>query len=299
MSSKDGIPMSTFVKRAISHEAGHIIVAWYFGITVECVRVTKGMPNTVVRDLDSPQVMASERFIYLAGGIAGEQFTFGDYETTAMGGDQREIYERKGEQIASYLPYALRIIESQNPNYQRVREQLSLGWITAQNEAKFEDDTDSFDLLSRSELEQILPKRQIESQIASNSSVRNESEDTRQDSRVPINILSRQSMPSVRCLGTTTESVKKVSTSSPLSGRPAGRPAAFPHIPGFKSPVEVDQERKDAKTFWPRMVFVLLIGSALGAILSGLLGIFTASGVAAVCGLCCIVLTMVVIKEVQ
>jgi predicted lipid-binding transport protein (Tim44 family) len=85
----------------------------------------------------------------------------------------------------------------------------------------------------------------------------------------------------------------------PLSGKSSGRPASFPHIPGFKSPVEVKQARDDAKTFWPRMVFVLLVGAALGGLLSGLLGIFTVPGVAAVCGLCCIVLTMVVIKEVQ
>jgi hypothetical protein len=47
------------------------------------------------------------------------------------------------------------------------------------------------------------------------------------------------------------------------------------------------------------MVFVLLVSSVLGGLLSGLLGIFTMPGVAAVCGLCCIVLAMVVIKEVQ
>ena len=85
----------------------------------------------------------------------------------------------------------------------------------------------------------------------------------------------------------------------PLSGKSSGRPASSPHIPGFKSPVEVDQERKDVKTFWLRMVFVLLVSSVLGGLLSGLLGIFTMPGVAAVCGLCCIVLAMVVIKEVQ
>ena len=77
------------------------------------------------------------------------------------------------------------------------------------------------------------------------------------------------------------------------------RPASFPHIRGFKSPVQADQERKDEKTFWPRIGFVLVVGCVAGCTLSGLLGIFTGSGVAAVCGLCCIVLGMVVIKEVQ
>ena len=87
--------------------------------------------------------------------------------------------------------------------------------------------------------------------------------------------------------------------SSPLSGKMPSRPPSFPHLAGFKTPVQANQERKDAKTFWPRIGFVLVVGGLAGCILSGLLGIFTGSGVAAVCGLCCIVLGMIVIKEVQ
>jgi hypothetical protein len=80
---------------------------------------------------------------------------------------------------------------------------------------------------------------------------------------------------------------------------PENRRLTHPRIPGFKTPEEADQERKDARTFWSRMGFVLVISAISGAILSGLLGIVTVAGILAVCGLVCFVLTMCLIKEAQ
>jgi len=79
---------------------------------------------------------------------------------------------------------------------------------------------------------------------------------------------------------------------------PSGR-QSFPHIPGFKTPPQADQERKDKKTFGTRMLFVLVAGCVLGCVLSGVLGVFTVPGVLAICGMCCGALTMCLIKEVR
>jgi uncharacterized membrane protein YoaK (UPF0700 family) len=83
------------------------------------------------------------------------------------------------------------------------------------------------------------------------------------------------------------------------SNSPENRRPSLLDISSFKSPEQAAQERRDSKTFWPRMVFVVVLSLILGAILSGLLGIFTIGGFLAVSGMFCFVLTMALIKEAQ
>jgi len=77
-----------------------------------------------------------------------------------------------------------------------------------------------------------------------------------------------------------------------------GRPSLL-DISGFKSPEQAAQERREAKTFWPRMAFVVVLSAILGALLSGIMGIFTVGGYLAVSGICCFVLMMALIKEAK
>src|ERR1700752_2494620 len=96
--------MAQFMKRASSHEAGHIIVAFKLGLRVECVRVQNGLPLTDVwaDDLDSTGRTAEDRYAFLAGGIAGEKVVLGDYDRKAMQDDQNKITQRGGGRIDDY-----------------------------------------------------------------------------------------------------------------------------------------------------------------------------------------------------
>ena len=89
-------------ERAFCHEAGHVVVARYFGISVDSVKMVGGYPVTYVYISELNQLPASQQYAYLAGGVAAEQFVYGDYDTLGMGGDQAEITRRHGGAIGLY-----------------------------------------------------------------------------------------------------------------------------------------------------------------------------------------------------
>lgn len=57
--------------RAACHEAGHTVVGLYFGFRVDKIEVADRRPR-IMCDMDSHE--PAERFLFLAGGIAGEKF---------------------------------------------------------------------------------------------------------------------------------------------------------------------------------------------------------------------------------
>jgi hypothetical protein len=150
--------MAQFMKRASSHEAGHIIVAFKLGLRVECVRVQNGLPLTDVwaDDLDATGRAAEDRYAFLAGGIAGEKVIFGDYDRKAMQDDQNKITQRGGGRIDDYLQGALSIVEASKSCVDRLRQTMTLNWVSAQAEAQFSSDPDSYEILSGVELMHIL-----------------------------------------------------------------------------------------------------------------------------------------------
>lgn len=123
------------IERAICHEAGHVVVARYFGISVDSVRMVGGYPVTYVYISELNQLPASQQYAYLAGGVAAEQFVYGDYDTLGMGGDQAEITRRHGGAIGLYLPDALTIIRSNSRWFQNLRTRIKLQWAVASTEA--------------------------------------------------------------------------------------------------------------------------------------------------------------------
>jgi hypothetical protein len=150
--------MSEFMKRAICHEAGHIVVAHNYGIAVEGVKVAGGLTITDVHmgDPDSPSLGAREMYIFLAGGIAGEQYVLGSYDRAGMQNDQTKISEWGGGPIESYLRDALAIVGASKSSLNQIRKKLSSNWIIARAEAQFCSDPDSYPILSRVELQDIL-----------------------------------------------------------------------------------------------------------------------------------------------
>ena len=150
--------MNEFMKRATCHEAGHIVVALKLGIPVEAVRVGHRLilMHVSENDFDSTARPAIDRYAFLAGGIAAEQFIFGDYDRSAMRDDQTKVTQRNGVAVETYLPEALAIVSANKYCLDHVRRQLHLNWIAARAEAQFCSDSDSYTILSRSDLDDIL-----------------------------------------------------------------------------------------------------------------------------------------------
>jgi hypothetical protein len=107
-------------------------------------------------DLDSASRSAIDRYAFLAGGIAAEQFKFGDYDRAAMRDDQAKVTQRNGGALETYIPEALTIVTTRESCLDRVRRQLNIRWIAARAEAQFYSDSDSYQILSRGELDEIL-----------------------------------------------------------------------------------------------------------------------------------------------
>ena len=143
------------MKRAMSHEAGHAVIGLYFGFDIEGIVVTNRLPHISTSDFDSPQRAPEQGFISLAAGIASEYLSFGNYDGEAMGADQRMIYERGGGAITEYLPAAMDILRANETRLHRIKDELALKWISARAEAQFSSDPDSYELLSRQELDEI------------------------------------------------------------------------------------------------------------------------------------------------
>ena len=141
-------------EHAICHEAGHAVVALHLGFHVEKIEMTDGRPNSKI-DLDSMQKTLAGRYIVLAGGIAGEKFFYGDYNKEASRNDQNMISERGGGDIKEYLVEALKIISHREICLREFKQQLRAGWVKGAAEAQWESNPDSFDLLSRDEIQRI------------------------------------------------------------------------------------------------------------------------------------------------
>jgi hypothetical protein len=143
------------LNRAMSHEAGHAVIGMHFGFDVAGIAVTNRLPHTSISDLDAPDGTPEQRYIFLAAGIASETLFFGDYDRQAIGSDQRFINERGGGVITDYVPAALEILRANKGRLKRIKDQLALRWISARAEAQFSSDPDSYELLSRQELDEI------------------------------------------------------------------------------------------------------------------------------------------------
>src|SRR5580700_2988380 len=106
---------------ATCHEAGHAVVALFFGFRVEGIEVFEGRFRTMCQ-LDAQDRTDAQRFILLSGGIAGEKSELGYYDPGGCNDDQKKISELRGLSIESYLPDAAGIIESNKECFQEIRK---------------------------------------------------------------------------------------------------------------------------------------------------------------------------------
>ena len=143
------------MNRAMIHEAGHAVVGMHYGFNIAGIAITNRLPHTSISDFDAPEKTADQRYIFLAAGIASETLATGHYDQQAMGADQKLIYERGGSVITDYLAAAQEILRANEGRLNRVMNQLSLNSITARVEAQFSSDPDSYELLSRQELDEL------------------------------------------------------------------------------------------------------------------------------------------------
>jgi len=142
------------LKRASCHEAGHTLVALFLGFRVEAIDVFEGKLRTVC-ELDTQERTSKERFIFLAGGIAGEKSDLGCYDSGGCIDDQNKISERGGESIDTYLADAERIIESNKECFRELRKKITIRAIEKSMEMSISGGKNTFKLVTGAQIEQI------------------------------------------------------------------------------------------------------------------------------------------------
>jgi hypothetical protein len=142
--------------RAVRHEAGHAVIALHYGLSMSRISVEDRVAKTFIKDSDWLAIGASERYVFLAGGIAGEFVAWGNYDRQGLEHDQKLISQFGGGPIETYLPTALEILRTHQRLLDRLAQVLNANWIKSSVEASVEANPDSFDLLEPGELDQLV-----------------------------------------------------------------------------------------------------------------------------------------------
>lgn len=138
--------------RALVHEAGHAVVALHLGFRVERIEIANGFPRLIVSDFDNAERASAERYLVLAGGIASERRSFGNYDQDAVGADQRGIETRGGGPITNYVSDALQILNVNKARLDSLVKRLTLNSIVAGTEAQFSSDPDTYEIMDATQL---------------------------------------------------------------------------------------------------------------------------------------------------
>jgi hypothetical protein len=144
----------TDLKSPSCHEAGHAVVALFFGFRVEGIEAFEGRLRTVCQ-LDARDRTDKERFMFLAGGIAGEKSELGRYDSGGCNDDQKKISERGGGPIETYLADAAGIIESNKECFRELRKKITIRAIERSMEMSISGGDNSFKLITGDEIRQI------------------------------------------------------------------------------------------------------------------------------------------------
>jgi hypothetical protein len=142
------------LKRPCCHEAGHAVVALFFGFRVDGIKVFGGRFHTMCQ-LDAKDRTDKERFIFLAGGIAGEKSSLGNYDSGGYNDDQKKISERGGESIEVYLADATRIIDSNKESFREIVKKITTRAIERSMEMSISGGKNSFKLVTGAEIQQV------------------------------------------------------------------------------------------------------------------------------------------------
>jgi hypothetical protein len=140
------------LKRPICHEAGHAVVALFLGFRVDGIEAFEGRLRTMC-ELDANDRTDRERFIFLAGGIAGEQSGLGNYDSDGCNDDQQKIFQCGGESIETYLLDAAGIIDSNMECFQELRRKITKRAIEKSSETSITGGKNSFNLITGDEMQ--------------------------------------------------------------------------------------------------------------------------------------------------
>jgi hypothetical protein len=142
------------LKRAACHESGHVVVALFYGFRVDGIEVFEGRFRTI-SDLDDSNRADKERFVFLAGGIAGEKSEFSGYDPTGCNDDRDKITQRGGGLIETHLDDAIKIIKSNDQCFREFRKKITTRSIEKQMEMSISGGKNSFKLVSGDKIQQI------------------------------------------------------------------------------------------------------------------------------------------------
>jgi hypothetical protein len=138
----------------ICHEAGHAITALHLGFRVHSIEIFQGKPRTMC-DLNDAAKTNEERYLFLAGGIAGETCDLRDFDRTACAADQAKISEWGGKPIETYLPAASEIINVHKGPFRELKKKITSRMLERRIEGMVAGSGNTFEVLSRAEIEQI------------------------------------------------------------------------------------------------------------------------------------------------
>jgi hypothetical protein len=130
------------------------VVALHYGFRLDDIEACEGR-LLVKCDLDAGDKTDEERFIFLAGGIAAEQFRLGAFDQGGCNDDQNKISERGGESIETYVPRAIEIIESSKACFEELKKKITIRAITRSMEMSITGGKNSFTLVTAEEIQQI------------------------------------------------------------------------------------------------------------------------------------------------
>lgn len=141
-------------RRASFHEAGHAVVGLHLGFLIAGIEVAQGRLCTMC-DLDSGERTDADRFVFLAGGIAGEKSEFATYDFDGCKDDQAKVSERGGASIETYLAEAAKIIRLNKEAFDQLRKKIMMRLIAAGMTMSITGGKSSYKLLTEDELRQI------------------------------------------------------------------------------------------------------------------------------------------------
>jgi hypothetical protein len=142
------------MERWISHEAGHVMTALHLGFRFDSIEIFQGKPRTMC-DVYADGRTNEERYVFLAGGIAGETCDLGNYDRGACGDDQAKISELGGRPIETYLHAASEIINIHKGSFHELKTRIKIRTLERRMEGMIVGSGNTFGVLRRAEIDRI------------------------------------------------------------------------------------------------------------------------------------------------
>jgi hypothetical protein len=137
------------------HEAGHTVVGLHYGFQIDRIDVFEGKFRTMCV-LDAVERTNDERYVFLAGGVAGERAGLNNqYDAAGYKDDQEKITARGGASIETYLPTATVIFTANRVCLNQLKSRIANRAVQKVAERMMFGGSNSFGLLSREDIQEI------------------------------------------------------------------------------------------------------------------------------------------------